>query len=219
MSNTTNIVNKSLQQESETDTCQSRQFSETCVSSFSPVQPSNTEELRKWLAQAFPASRSQSQEISTPKMTSETCGPLRSMLFALYDQESHGLKTSQACLALDISGESFPTWPRSGTMLNGECFQLPESEPRIKESAFSLLPTIAASEYKGTSTKRYLGSPHFKSGKMVEGLRVGPNCPTYLSPLFADWVMDFPSGWTDLKPLAMHNYQKWLERHGKHCNE
>lgn len=62
-----------------------------------------------------------------------------------------------------------------------------------------LLPTCSANEHKGSSKKRYLGSPHFRGAKTSEALR---NCETdkiYLNPSFAEAMMGFPKGWTDLK--------------------
>lgn len=214
MSNGTSIASKSSQPESETDTCPPPQSSLTCVSSFSPVQPNSIEELRTWLVQAFPASHSQSQESKPEPTTSGICGPQPGTLFAWYDQQLPGLRMSQACLPLDIAESSSESWPRWGTMLNGECFQLLELAPLIDASESSLLPTIGANEYRGTSAVRYKGSTDFRGAKMAEGIRTGPNDPAYLNPLFADWAMGFPMGWSALEPLGTVKYQQWLDAHG-----
>ena len=63
-----------------------------------------------------------------------------------------------------------------------------------------LLPTIAANEHKGTSRNRFVGSKHFRGAKMSEGLRTTSTDPIYLNPSFAEVMMGFPRGWTDLKP-------------------
>jgi hypothetical protein len=60
------------------------------------------------------------------------------------------------------------------------------------------LPTIGKQEPKGSSRKRYLGSPHFRGAKMSEGLRTCEEDPIYLHPSFAEAVMGFPIGWTEL---------------------
>lgn len=36
-----------------------------------------------------------------------------------------------------------------------------------------------------------------------------------LSPLFAEWVMAWPIGWTDLRPLETDNWRAWLSAHGR----
>jgi len=35
-----------------------------------------------------------------------------------------------------------------------------------------------------------------------------------LNPTWVEWLMGWPLGWTDLKPLAMDKFQQWLEQHG-----
>lgn len=37
-----------------------------------------------------------------------------------------------------------------------------------------------------------------------------------LNPEWVEWLMGWPIGWTDLKPLAMDKYRQWLNAHGKH---
>lgn len=64
------------------------------------------------------------------------------------------------------------------------------------------LPTIGKSDPKGASRKRFLGSDHFRGAKMSEGLRTCETDPTYLHPSFAEAVMGFPIGWTELEPVA-----------------
>jgi hypothetical protein len=36
-----------------------------------------------------------------------------------------------------------------------------------------------------------------------------------LNPMWVEWLMGWPLGWTDLKPLEMDKFQKWLEEHGR----
>jgi hypothetical protein len=40
--------------------------------------------------------------------------------------------------------------------------------------------------------------------------------PKHLNPPWVEWLMGFPIGWTDLKPLVMDKFQEWLNSHGKH---
>lgn len=35
-----------------------------------------------------------------------------------------------------------------------------------------------------------------------------------LNPNWVDWLMGFPVGWTDLKPLATDKFRQWLQQHG-----
>jgi len=36
-----------------------------------------------------------------------------------------------------------------------------------------------------------------------------------LNPNWVEWLIGWPIGWTDLKPLAMGKYQQWLQQHGR----
>ena len=62
------------------------------------------------------------------------------------------------------------------------------------------LPTIGKQEPKGASRNRYRGSDHFRGAKMSEGLRICEEDPIYLHPSFAEAVMGYPIGWTELVP-------------------
>jgi hypothetical protein len=35
-----------------------------------------------------------------------------------------------------------------------------------------------------------------------------------LNPTWVEWLMGWPLGWTDLKPLEMDKYQQWQQQHG-----
>ena len=112
------------------------------------------------------------------------------------------LKTCQGSCQVSLAGtlaEYLETWPKRGIVCNGLAYQLQQLELGIKGKESGSLPTLGAQEGRGASKKRYKGSPEYRGGKMVEGLRVGPECPQYLHPEFAEQAMGFPEGWTELK--------------------
>jgi hypothetical protein len=37
-----------------------------------------------------------------------------------------------------------------------------------------------------------------------------------LNPNWVEWLMGWPIGFTDLKPLVMDKFQKWQQQHGKY---
>jgi DNA (cytosine-5)-methyltransferase 1 len=37
-----------------------------------------------------------------------------------------------------------------------------------------------------------------------------------LNPPWVEWLMGWPLGWTDLKPLEMDKFQKWRQQHGNY---
>lgn len=119
-------------------------------------------------------------------------------LLASYDRATSSWRTSQRSLNGDSAMFS-GRWPRSGTMRNGSAYQRRPLVPLTSVIASSLLPTIVASEYKGSQRNRHIHMPTFRGSKMSEGLRTCEDDPIYLNPCFGDVVMGFPEGWTDLE--------------------
>lgn len=37
---------------------------------------------------------------------------------------------------------------------------------------------------------------------------------THGNPEFVEWLMGWPQGWTDLKPLEMGRFREWQAQHG-----
>ncbi len=40
-----------------------------------------------------------------------------------------------------------------------------------------------------------------------------------LNPNWVEWLMGWPIGWTDLKPLEMDKFHLWLQQHGESLEE
>jgi DNA (cytosine-5)-methyltransferase 1 len=38
-----------------------------------------------------------------------------------------------------------------------------------------------------------------------------------LNPEWVEWLMGWPLGWTDLKPLAMDKFREWQQQHSGRC--
>ncbi len=71
--------------------------------------------------------------------------------FAVYDPDSSLWRTSQLSFEHPNGEPYLGTWPKQGTMRDGECYEHRTLERHIDESACSLLPTPAAQDpgYKG----------------------------------------------------------------------
>lgn len=134
MSNLTNTVSKSYDKESKTDTSIAHQS--LPMSEHSPISLKSTEDLRKYLALAFPASLSQSQVSKRQKTMSETCGLPLSKLLKKYSQrfslekmfqvccrlENHNWVTEQIDLFADTSELFYATFPKQGMVESGTLF-------------------------------------------------------------------------------------------------
>lgn len=129
---------------------------------------------------------------------------------ARYDLDLRGWKT-----ALSSSSEVLP-WssvilPKWGMTANGSVYQHPNAErPMSATASGSLLPTVTRRDFRSDSC-----SPEFKAkadshsrGKTLPWVLGG-----LLSPEFAEWMMGWPIGWTELKPLEMARFQEWRQQH------
>lgn len=75
------------------------------------------------------------------------------------------------------------------------------------------IPTLGMNEYKGTGKDRFIGSKNFHGAKTSEGLRTCETDPTYLNPSFAEKIMGYLEGWTELNALGMQWFQsKFVKR-------
>ncbi len=77
-------------------------------------------------------------------------------------------------------------------------------------------PTPVASMAKGSSP----GSLTRKSGADRSNDRLDHAVMAadggQLNPTWVEWLMGWPIGWTELKPLAMDRFRKWQQQHGKY---
>lgn len=98
--------------------------------------------VASWIAslQDSPASPGLSQASGSARKTSAGSGQQSRALFAWLDRASSSWKMSQGSLFEDSDSFSV-TWPRSGSMRNGECLAQPLWVPPISASESSFWPT------------------------------------------------------------------------------
>lgn len=95
-------------------------------------------------------------------------------------------------------------WPPAGMISNGIAWQRqPLAHPTIVPE-HSFLPTILASECKGCSRKRFVGSPNTQNTRTAEPFRTSFDCPTTLNPLFGEELMGLIQGYTELETEILH---------------
>lgn len=142
---------------------------------------------------------------------------------ASYNQSTSSWRTSQRCLVGGWS-EFSETWPRSGTMRNGIAYQLPPLAPLTDATGFGLWQTPVADdaiertvgkwnsrgEPKLSAQVKLWPTPLANDAEKRGAARVGAGLPLaveqslangMLSPLWVEWLMGFPIGWTDCEPL------------------
>jgi hypothetical protein len=122
------------------------------------------------------------------------------------NQLTLSLKTP-LCSALEDSVLSSKTLPHWGTMLNGECYhQAPLALITSGQECGSLLPTPTCHNAK-------------EGAYPAEYTRKTPTLATHVGgkihPEFTEWMMGWPLGWTDLKPLETAKYPCVLQPLGQ----
>lgn len=90
-------------------------------------------------------------------------------------------------------------WPPAGVISNGIAFQRePLAHPTIVQE-HTFLPTIPATERKGSPRNRFPGSPTFQNSKVAEALRTCESDPTFLDASFAEAIQGLPKDYTLLE--------------------
>jgi len=153
-------------------------------------------------------------------------------------------RTKSALRTSAIGSGSSPTYPTPCTIDSGSRFNLSSSpgaslRPTLGAMArFNLWPTptvqmAQTSSLRQASADKELHRSMLKNrfpmclstaiqGKSPLWTPPAKMCPTPLNaevggplnPMWVEWLMGWPLGWTDLGPLAMDRFQQWCASHG-----
>lgn len=161
-----------------------------------------------------------------------------------YDLATCSWKTHQCLFPEDLQ-ESSVTLPKWGMTRNGHVFQHLTLERPISVTEFGLLPTPKASDWNKrgkvsphprnglpgavmnfptpTASDANKWSNESLAERKAKGRQIRLNTAVSpeggnggrLNPNWVEWLMGWPIGWTDLKPLEMDKFQSWLEAHSE----
>lgn len=146
------------------------------------------------------------------------CGPTWHGSFVKYDRASSTWKTAQ-CSLLEDSDEFSATWPKWGSMRSGVCWErtMPRLTMSVKEYGFWPTPTARdARTLSGSQPPKRAptsGMPLAWTIALTLPPEDRPN--GRLNPMWVEWLMGWPMGWTSLKPLAMDKFHEWRQQHGR----
>lgn len=212
---------------------------------FKPLTEDRGEELLMSYLAAFRAKTSVSQAGAQDWTESPAqCGITWRGWLAKFDPDSYSWKTAQ-CSFIEESGECLETFPASGMTANGLLWERQMLAHRTSVTASGLWRTPdtggASGLLKQGKNRRENGQPiQIRLVDQVNNPRLWPTpvkrmykdngSPSEyernetplaaqvggpLNPPWTEWLMGWPLGWTDLKPLETDKYQKWLEEHGR----
>ncbi|MDN3562143.1 hypothetical protein QWY95_19750 [Halomonas neptunia] len=162
--------------------------------------------------------------------------------FAKFNPDTCSWKTAQHSL-LGGLGEFSETWPSWGMAINGDAYQLPTLVQSTKGKGFGLWPTPTVcgnNNRKGLTKKSGDGlatavkkwpTPNASDAqkwsnqslqeRKEKGQQVRLNTAVapeggqggQLNPTWVEWLMGWPIGWTELKPLEMDKFREWQRQH------
>lgn len=131
-----------------------------------------------------------------------------------YDLNSSSWKTHH-CLLGEALHWSSVTLPKLGMTASGVVFQQRNVARLISEIAYGWsgekFATPQARDYRSGSLARWNDPRRSRNlNDQIGGL---------LNPEWEEWLMGWPIGWTELKPLAMDKFREWLRQHSACCVE
>jgi hypothetical protein len=175
---------------------------------FKPLTENLGQELLTLYREAFLAKICQLQiKKETDLMEKEAeCGEKWHASLAKYAPDLSLWKTPQ-CSLIEDSIECLVTFPKWGLMRNGELWeQMPLAHP-TDEKEFGYLPTPTASDQFNGNTKgiEYRNKRIIRTSQTT-GTEFGAKLTDFyrlingvnLHPDFAEWMMGWPQGWTEL---------------------
>lgn len=161
---------------------------------------------------------------------------------ARYDLDSSSWKT-HLCLWEEVLPWSSVILPKWGMTRNGALFQHPTLTRPINANAYGLWPTITVcGNYNQPGISKTSGwglasavnlwptpnasdsnkwSNQSLADRKAKGQQVRLNAAVspqggaggQLNPEWVEWLMGWPIGWTELKPLAMDRFREWQQQH------
>lgn len=195
---------------------------------FAPLTESLGAELLMWYRAAFRVKTLAQQETAQESLAAGAdFGQRWQGSLARFDHVSHSWKTAQCSLLGDSESYS-ETWPRWGSMRNGASYLRPIPELPICENASGSWPTPVAQPANGTPArflerKREWVAKGSTMGITLSDLQLaavaserGMDGRGLLNPAWVEWLMGWPLGWTELKPLEMGRFHEWQQQHGEY---
>jgi len=206
---------------------------------FAPLTEDLGQELLTLYLEGFHVPTSQPQEKGQELMERpQECGEKWHGWLAKYDHDTSLWKTPQ-CSLLEEGLESLATLPKWGMTVSGLLWEQPMLMPHTSETECGLLPTPNSRDWKDTSksgkrkspglgvvahwptprTKRMCGGTGSwdllnKNTTIEEARLMGAGNGGQLNPTWVEWLMGWPLGWTDLRPLATDKSHFVLQQHG-----
>lgn len=178
-----------------------------------PLTESHGKALLTWFREASLAKTSaQRAKAQGLKESAAGCGNTWPESLAKYDPVTSLWKTRQ-CSLFEDSDECLETFPRWGTMRDGELWELSTPEHLTNENESGFWPTPQMVDYKGTSSGSKFQQRNAQFATWANGEAISGTI--YPHPDFYDALLGWPTGWSALNALGTDKFHQWLRSHGK----
>ena len=146
------------------------------------------------------ASRTASLENGLQKTTSGICGQSSSELSGNYGPNTLLVRMLMASYQQYMSPFA-PTWKKRVTKSGRSVYRLALSERTMKDTGFVFLASPRASQdfkpIRKQTPREHIGK-HGQTMCSSLGIIFPERIGQYINPRFAEWMMGFPEGWTDV---------------------
>lgn len=117
--------------------------------------------------------------------------------------------------------QQWPTPTAQDSKLRSNPSQMKRHSPPLSAVVMFPTPQVADNKFAYNAKRENIEALKGKHQMCLahavqeEELKKDPNVTHggALNPMWVEWLMGWPIGWTDLKPLAMDKYQLWLQQH------
>ena len=153
--------------------------------------------------------------------------------FARFDHATSSWKTHQCSLFGGWEAYS-ETWPESGIMLRGNAWAVKASGQSNNANESGYWPAMTCNGWRSEGSIGQLrklceaGVTNEAEAQAMSGGSLRPermeawNWPKQeaaggrMNPVWGEWLMGWPIGWTDKTPLATDKFRLWLQKHGEY---
>ena len=198
---------------------------------FRPLTDDHGTALLTWYQEASLARTSAVPERAQASPANDPeCGSTWRGSLARYDRDTCLWRTAQYSLhgGLELFSE---TWPRWGTMRNGECSEQTPPEVSTNANVSGLLPTVPATLMVITGAMVAAECKINNGGRRKSGVKTGSTFWWDVTvrhllngglntrslrpdPVMGESLMGWPLQWTDIRPLGTDRIAQWYALHG-----
>ena len=190
---------------------QSTGLTSHAITMCDPSPPSASEQMELALMSSAAGSRVRISALADEKRAfkkelARVYGPKSCAWLSKFDPNTSLWRTSQISLLDQPNNQAvgsaafLQTWPKAGSMRNGNCYQRPPLALHLPGSGYGSWPTPTARDHSGgrlPSTAAKAGRGAKNNLRDFMSIQFGWQYPPVV---IIEYMMGFPIGWTDLEP-------------------